>query len=416
MKIDFKVYQEFGTSKYLLRYSGDINSVKNLFVSGTISTLIDVFIGIFSFVWLFNLDATGGTIVVISSILLYFLLYLINKKIAFYSIEKRNATSGQLSFVNRSFNAILSIKAFNKEITEINKFELKTKNILKHGVKVNFWDIVIKGLIYFLQFGVLVIVFYTFHLTKSIHKTPGALISFILLYITILPILTRLYRVETIYRLGLISLTKINQILNMPHTNNNDGNKLEGEIVKIEAINLKINNSEPINFKLKNESIELILPVTVKTIEFIKVILCISNAYSGMIKINGNILSEYSSKSIRKKIVVISPQLPLIGSTVFESISYSRNTEKIERCQEVLFDVQNRFDLDKSLVLSLFDKIGENGNNLNPIQEELLVIVRAILTNKKIVMVDQLPFIYELNHVALRNLLVDYKLKCIYLK
>lgn len=413
LNMDYEVYYKHGISKYLLRYSGDITSLKNLFTSGTISIIIDIWIAVMAFAWLIYLDTVGGFIVLTTTILLYFLLFLINKKIEFYAIEKRDTTSGQLGFVNRTFNAIISVIGFNKENTELEKFKKRTGKVYEHALKLNYWDSINKGLITFMQFGVLVIVFLVFHLTKSLQKTPGELISFILLYITVLPVLSRLYRIETIYRMGLISMSKINYIFSLPNSKSHEGRKLTAEDFNVEIINIRINKSAKLSFKTEEKFTYVTLPDNLKSFDLIKVLLCISKEYKGKILLNERNIREYSPKSIRKSLVVISTQLPLIGNTVFEAISYSRSEEAKTNSIEILSEIQTKYGLSNHLTINF--NIGENGKNLSPLELEILIVARALLTKKRIVIIDQLPYLNKINENVLIELLSGFDCKCIYL-
>jgi ABC-type multidrug transport system fused ATPase/permease subunit len=414
LSVDHKIYHKYGMSKYLLRYSGDMTSLKNLFTSGTISFIIDVLIALICFMWLVYLDYIGGLIVIITTIFFYFLLYFVNRKIEYFSRKKRDATSGQLSFVNRSFNAIISIIGFNKEYTEVTKFNKRTTVILSNGINLGFWDSINKGLIAFMQFGVLVIVFIVFHFTKKQQSTPGDLISFILLYLTILPALTRLYRIETVFTMGLISIQKINEIFDLPKNLSDEGVKLKPlEKPSFEVKNLSIKRSTPLNFVLNENVQQLRLPKELKTIDFIKTILRINRFYKGIILINNQNLKRCSPKSVRRQVVVISTQLPFIGNTVFEAISYSRNEESKEDVAGLLSNFQSKYKF--SHPLTLMQEIGENGKNLTPIQKEFLAIARALLTDKKLIFIDKLPHLSQIENFSLNKILDEYNACGIYL-
>ena len=197
LKVSYNIYTTKGTGKYLLRYSGDINSLKNLFVKGSVSVLIDLIITFIAMAWLYSIHAKGAIIVILASVCSYAPVWYMNKKIETYSLQKRNKNSGQLSFVNRTLQAILSVLIFNKQKIEIKKYKKRTNAIKNTSLLYNKWLTISKGFITFIQYAVLLVIFYVFHLDALAHpgNNQGArLISFILLYITILPIIRRLYR------------------------------------------------------------------------------------------------------------------------------------------------------------------------------------------------------------------------------
>ncbi|RMG18813.1 MAG: ATP-binding cassette domain-containing protein, partial [Bacteroidetes bacterium] len=85
----------------------------------------------------------------------------------------------------------------------------------------------------------------------------------------------------------------------------------------------------------------------------------------------------------------VSSEIPLLGRKVFEAISYSRKAEKKAKASMVL---EHLLEGNPSLpFMALEDKIGEAGNSLSKGQLKLLAYARALLTNKKIVLIDE-PF------------------------
>ncbi|MCF6169328.1 ABC transporter transmembrane domain-containing protein, partial [Lutibacter sp.] len=142
LKIKFSTYKEKGIGKYLLRYSGDINSIKNLYIKGTIRVFIDLVMILIAFYWLYNLNKKGALAIFLLSLIFYYVLRLINFKVEHYSIAKRNKTSGQLSFVNRSLNSILNTIMLNKQSIELKKYKKKSKAIKDVSILYNRWFVI----------------------------------------------------------------------------------------------------------------------------------------------------------------------------------------------------------------------------------------------------------------------------------
>ena len=86
---------------------------------------------------------------------------------------------------------------------------------------------------------------------------------------------------------------------------------------------------------------------------------------------------------------MVSSELPLIGSTVFETISYSRKEEKRDAALRLLNELGFRLENYESILdYPVFD----GGKNLSAGQRKLLMIARALLTKKKIILLDE-PFV-----------------------
>src|SRR5258706_540931 len=107
----------------------------------------------------------------------------------------------------------------------------------------------------------------------------------------------------------------------------------------------------------------------------------------GEITVDGKSIFSLSRHTLRKNITMVSDELPLLGKTIFECISYSRKEEKREKAKEVLEKL--KFKLTGNSESDLDYKIFDGGKNLSASQRKLLRIARALLTRKKFILMDE---------------------------
>ena len=395
LQIHNSVYKHKGIGKFLLRYSGDINSLKNLFLKGTISAIVDSIMILFALSWLYYLNSRGAIAIVVLSIVFYILIRFLNKKVESYSFQKRDKTSGQLSFVSRTLNSITSVIINNKQPIELKKYKKKSKAVMKAAFKFNKWSILNTGFVSFVQYVILCVVLYMFYLDidqTNPHKHGGQLISFILLYITILPVMRRLFSLERVYKLGNISLNKLNNIIEIENEKTTLGKTLKVNNPRVVFDNVKFNETEVINFTSKKMAFSsLSLPKGVEENFIISAMARLEDDYEGIIKINGSDIKEFSPLSLRNNISFCSKEIPLIGRTVYETITAYRSDKIKEDVNTFFSEIQSIFS-DIS-TLELDDRIGENGSLLSTGQYELLCLIRGILANKKIVIIGFFPIL-----------------------
>lgn len=407
LNVKHQVYQEKGTDRYLLRYSGDITSLKNLFLKGSITVVVDLLILLISFIVLYSLNSKGALLVLVSSLVAYLFILLFNKKIEAHSILKRNENSGQLGYVNRTLKADLSIKSFNKQKTESRRFSKRTDKIMIHALDFIRWDVLNRGFIHFVQYSVLLIVLYIFHLDKeagSIAVSGANLISFILLYITIIPIIRRVYNLGTVYKMGNISLNKLLAILAIASESVKEGETLKVNNPRLELHNFSIYDSKAIQFRSKKSSVShLLIPEDLKAIDLIKALLRVKEDYSGDIMINQRNIKDFSPYSIRKNIAIASIELPFRGRKVYEALSNTDKRISKEDAAMLLQEIQSLFQISHSFGIS--DYIGANGEQLDALQIEVLSLTRALLAKKKLVLVDRLPILLQSNEAKMHDYL-----------
>jgi len=108
---------------------------------------------------------------------------------------------------------------------------------------------------------------------------------------------------------------------------------------------------------------------------------------SGSILIDGQNCHQVNAKTLIKKIAIVSDEMPLLGKTVFEAISYSRNKLKKPKAEKVLNELQRHH----KKKLALDDRIGDLGCRLSKGEKKILILARALLTSKPILLIDE-PF------------------------
>lgn len=400
LRVEYAIYQEKGIGKYLLRYTGDINSLKNLYLKGSIRLFIDAIMIIIALSWLYTLNSKGAIAIIILSFVSYLIVRTINKKVEFYSLEKRNKNSGQLSYVSRTLNSILNVILFNKQEIEFKKYKKKSNSVKDAAIVYDKWIVISKGFISFIQYGILCVILYVFYvdtIQDTTQKGAANLISFILLYITILPIIRRLFTLETVYKLGNISLNKLNTIIKLQSEQIESGEILSIKNPRVKFEDVKFNNSVAINFSSKKMALSVLkLPKGVDPMKIIAALTKLSNEYKGVIKINNENIQTFSPKSLRDNITVLSSDIPLTGRTVYEVITEFRSKRIKENTTNLFCEIQLLFS--NIPQLDIDENIGENGSKLSTSQHELLCFVRGAISNKRIFLINGFPLLFSNNY------------------
>ncbi|WP_053404364.1 ABC transporter ATP-binding protein [Persicobacter sp. CCB-QB2] len=384
LALPLEIYHQKGVGKYLLRYSGDIQSLKNLYLKGSLEVTIDFSILTVGMYWLLQLQFEGGLAILIMSALSLIVIRYLNKQVESHSLDKRNKTSGQLSFVSRTLHGMLSVIMMNKQEVEQEKYANRSGQIKKAAVSYNSWLMLNKGYIHFFQYTALTVVLYLFYInTDSDAATGGGpLISFILLYITLLPVFRRLFALETVYKLGHISLRKLQDILNIP-----EEKRLEGAAFPSHPIQLEWHfKAQGQHLKLENGINQISLSNGLSPFLFTKHLLKIQMINDLKLRLNEKAIADYAAQGLRQNIGVASSDFPLLGRTVYEAITYSRLDSIKSHTREVLENIQT-LCLPPEEWMTLSTNTGENGTKVNQRQREVLALCRAILQEKAITLV-----------------------------
>ncbi len=398
LKIQTSVYEDRGVGRYLLRHSGDLKSIQNYLTRGIIRFSTDVILLVMAVGFLFWLNKTIFLIIISGFVVSLIIVFILNKILFRVSVTRRNVRSGLLSFVNRQLMAVSAIKVFNKQVTEIGKYNKRSDKLFKAGI--NFQKIynLIYTIIPTLLYGILLVVLYFIYRekeTQNIEFHAGEMLSFILLFLTVLPIFRRVMRVSTVWELGNISFAKLINVFELP-SEENDETLLpyvykKGEIL-CKEVSFAYDKEVPIFQKLSFT----IKPLRINQIKIgngegkttlIKLFAGLYTPTKGHIYYDKQPLDSLNLKSVRKKVTFVSDEFALVGRSVFEVVSYSRSKSKMDKAQQVLDMLQE--GIPEKMKLSLRDKVAENGSNLSKTQQKMLQYVRAILSDKPILIIDE---------------------------
>ncbi len=397
LRVNTAIYDQKGIGKYLLRYSGDMQSLQKYLTAGMVQFAVDLLLLLIAFGFLLWLNLVIMLVMTAGVALTLTIMHFLNKKLYATMSKRRNSRSLLLSFINSRLMTSSTIKAFNKEVTEIQKFEKKSNELYKRGRQYQ----KVYGLIYALGpgliYAVLGIALWAIYrqYQNGVAFDSGAMLAFVLLFITILPVLRRIIRVNTVWKTGSLSFEKLLAVLYLEaEEKNRQVFKFKKGKIEFRKLGFGFSKKDLL-FKELNLSIQpgritvLTAPSGFGKTTLIKLLMGIYPVQSGQLLIDGQDLSTVDYKTLRRNISAVSDGFYLLGKTVFEAISYSRKTNKREEAARILNALQT--GMPDPLCLTLDDEIGDLGARLSGGQRKLLQYARAFLTQKPVLLIDE-PF------------------------
>jgi ABC-type multidrug transport system fused ATPase/permease subunit len=304
-----------------------------------------------------------------------------------------------LSFVTSRLHAIFTIKAFNREPVEKQKYNSSSEKLFQLGVRYFNWYGFLSALIPVSLYAVIALVFYFSHQQRVLDKAhfpAHALLVYIMILLSLIPHFRRFLAVTLVWQAGNVSISKILRIFN------------EKTEPRISGVERKISNGtlelHDLSFIHANgnkvlEHFSALLPehsITRISGEhrsgkstLYKLLLGIYPVSSGSISLDGVELNDDNIFYFRKNITIVSDEYPLLGKTVFEAVSYSRKEEKREKALKVITDLGLFRELEQDEILDY--PLTLAGGNLSSVQRRQLLFVRSILTRKKVILLDE-PF------------------------
>lgn len=393
LRVKMQIYDEKGIGKYLLRYSGDLNSIKSYLTNGIVRFSGDVILVLFAMMALWWVHEMMALVLSLFLIVMGWVLYFLNQILYQAATEKRNQKSGLLAFVNTRLLSMLTIQTFNKHRPEVQRFEQRSDKLYHSGVAYQHISSIIGAVIPFMLYVVIGLVLAIAFWQKNTFQ-PHTMLFIVLLIVTMLPVFRRIFRVSMTWKKGKISIEKLIAILNLETapTQNLPDLAFHKGMIRIRGLCFGYQKRlfDQLSFTVRPQQITNIVgPTGSGKTTLIKLLTGIYQPEKGIIQLDKQDITAISPKSLRKHIAVIADEWNLYGRTVFEAISYSPRSKYKAKSQKTLHQLQQPLATEHHLTIQ--DKIGDFGNNLSKGQRKLLLYARALRTNKPILLIDH-PF------------------------
>lgn len=382
--------------KYLLRYSGDLKQIQNLFNLGMMGFARDLLVVIPTGILFAALLPGLALPSLCCAALLLLPLAFLNRRLYRASVRRRDRRSGLLAFVSERLEGHAVIQVLNRTRVEASKFNKHSRRLAEAGMVYfrveSFIRTLIPSLVYLVP-GMLFL-WLDWQGKTSTGFDPESLSLAALLLIAMAPVFRRTARVTVHWELGKLSMRKLLAVINQEKAELEEKPALELDEGEFECQDLGFHFIpgrplfQNLNFSLGiGELCWLQSPGGSGKTTFAKLMAGLVDPTEGKMMVDGKDMLAHSLKSRRKLLAVVSDAWPMLGKTVFEAISYSRKPEKRQRAQKMLDKVQAGTPVEQRLGLD--DLIGEGGSRCSSMQLKLLQYARAFLTRKPFLLLDE---------------------------
>jgi ATP-binding cassette subfamily B multidrug efflux pump len=392
-----EAFQSKEVGKYLLRYSGDMSAVQNLLTKGKIQFYADGLFLLLALVALYLMDPLISLTVVVTMGVGFIMTYQLAKMQQVHLEKEKSTRSGLLHFVENRFNHFTTIKIFNRVRLESEKFLNKNNQLLAHSKKAFLFQSLIQALLPLLFFAAIGVILFIHIHNHSGQNSNSQLLVAILLVLYMQSVFKRILRLPSIWKKGNSSLLNIQQTLAFPQEPRLEGELTSAETtghIQLENVQFSYNQKNafqhPLTYKFLPGTITCVVGKhgTGKS-TLTKLLLSIYSPSAGSILLDDLKYESLTPFEIRKKITVVSEIAPLLGSSIFQCISYNRKEDKRTTALNLLNDLQFRNEVSTEEILDI--AVMPQASNLSSGERKLLQFARALLTRKKIMVLDD-PF------------------------
>ena len=303
------------------------------------------------------------------------------------------------SHLQESFNGLRVIKAFASEETEKGKFRDTVAKLVRIGIKGKVYNLLSSPIMEFIgAVGAGLVIWYGGREVIAGNRTPGEFFSFMTALVMLYDPFKSISQANNTLQQAMAGAERVFEILDSPDLREETGGSIDYvppfESLSFEGVTFHYpGTKEP---ALKNLSLEI---KTGERIAFVgasgsgkttlaHLIPRFHDCQSGVIRINGRPVTEYSLVSLRTNIGIVSQDPFLFNLSVRDNIAYGQaetDQAAIERAARAAY--AHNFILE--LPQGYDTVVGEKGVKLSGGQKQRLTIARAIMKNPSLLILDE---------------------------
>lgn len=397
-KLPMKYFDKRTNGEVLSIISNDIDTLsQNLNqcitqIITSICTLIGILIMMLSISWQMT----------IASLIILPVAALLVKKIVSKSQKYFKNQQDYLGHVNGQVEEIYGghtiVKAFNSEKTVISEFEKANQELYSSGWKSQFLSGLIHPVMNFISnVGYVAVAILGGYFAAQGKITVGNIQSFIQYNKQFTQPINQIAQVSGMLQAMVAASERVFEFLEEPEEIKNIENLKSTEYIKgnvqFEHVNFGYDADKVIindfNANIQNgQKIAIVGPTGAGKTTIVKLLMRFYDVNSGAILLDGSNIKEFDRGELRRVFGMVLQDTWLFGGTVKENIKYGKedatDTEVIEAAKAA-----HVHHFIKTLPKGYDALIDEESSNISAGQKQLLTIARVILTNPKILILDE---------------------------
>ena len=326
--------------------------------------------------------------------LIIYPLMAVARKLKKYSHRSQAKNADVMTRLTEVFNNSEIIKANATEAFEMKRFSIENWNFFRINMKSVYVGELVSPIMEVIGAGGLAaVIFVGGHEVYSNHMTVGEFTAFLTAVGLVFQPVRRIGSIYSKIQDAVAASERVFEVLDIDNAIKDGELVLEEGITSIEGlhVNLSYGNKEAlkdINFSAKDgQNIALVGDSGGGKSTLINLILRFYETSSGEIRINGRDIKEYTQKSLRHHISLVSQRVYIFQDSLAANVAYGQEIER-ERVEEAL-RLADAWEFTSKLENGIDTMMEEFGANLSGGQRQRIAIARAIYKHASLLLFDE---------------------------
>ncbi len=397
-RLPMKFFGKTPTGELIQRCTGDVETVRKFATMQVTESirLAAIFTG--AFIMMFMVNSTYALIAItLFPVMIVSSFFFFRKEGEIWT--KHEAEQDKLTaMVQENLSGIRVVKAFAKENYEIEKFTRQNAEKRRWGLKLLKLHMIYwpgSDVLVYTQLAISLFAGGYFVLNNQL--TVGEFTAFYTYASYVTWPMRRLAQLVSEMGMTRVAIERIYSMLDYPQEDysgsDNNGRELDGNIefsnVFFKYDDVEENILNGVSLKINaGEKVALLGPTGSGKSTIISLLMKFYEPDSGVIKIDGRDIREYSRAYIRNKIGVVLQRAFLFSTSIRENIAYANPDTHIDEIVESA-KVANIHDIINDIFPQSYDTvIGEKGVTLSGGQKQRVTLARTLLKNPDILVLD----------------------------